>query len=148
MLCLCSHRKSRYRVAHPTFAPRALRALDTAPRSATVSPNVRSTEGSGRRITVCAQRARLLRAGLARVCSGHICKLQNRLRVDAVQRQACSPLPPKSSCASPPGRGGKAWEGARPTSRVPARNEGTEAHPLLKCLAFPAAECLMAISAC
>ena len=64
--CLCSHRKSRYRVAHPTFAPRALRALDTAPRSATVSPNVRSTEGSGRRITVCVQRARLLRAGLAR----------------------------------------------------------------------------------
>ena len=64
------------------------------------------------------------------VCSGHICKLQNRLRVDAVQRQACFPPPSQSSCASPPGRGGKAWEGARPTLRVPVRNEGSEAHPL------------------
>ena len=76
------------------------------------------------------------------ICSGHFCKLQNRLRVDAVQRQACFlPLPPKSSCASPPGRGGKAWEGARPTSRVPARSEGTGTRVLsnLNCVAFPAA---------
>ena len=83
------------------------------------------------------------------ICSGHICKLQNRLTVDAVQRQACSPPPSQSSCASPPGRGGKAWEGARPTSRVPVRNEGTGTRVLsnLNCVAFPAAQCLMAISA-
>ena len=85
-------------------------------------------------------------------CSGNICKLQIPSRVDALQRQACSTLLPSSlfslsppSLPSPllpsrsrPGRRRKAWEGARPTSRVPLRNEGTEAHPLsnLKC-GFP-----------
>ena len=86
-------------------------------------------------------------------CSGHICKLQNRSRVDAVQRQACStllpsslfsllPLPalsPLSPSPSPlPKSSRTRREGARPTSRDPLRNEGTEAHPLsnLKC-SFP-----------
>ena len=89
----------------PRLRPRALRALDTAPRSATVSPNVRSTEGSGRRITVCAQRARLLRAGIARAAleTSASCRFPRGLTQSSDKPAPPSLLPPSSlSSLSPP----------------------------------------------
>ena len=164
--------KSRHRAARPTIAPMACVPW-TEPQGAQLQAQ---TCGKPRKAQVggsrCVPKSEAS-AGCPRTgCTGHICKLQNRSRCDAVQRQACSPPPPppflpllpllsfpalslltlfpsQSSCASRPGRGDKAWEGARPTSRVPVRNEGGGAHRLsnLNCLAFPAADCLMAISA-
>ena len=115
-------------------------------------------------------RARLLQTVLARAALGTSASCCPRTSVDVVQRQACSlilssspvlpllPFPPLSplSFSLPKAlvqvvqdEGDKAWEGVRPTSRVPVRNEGTGVHRLsnLSCLAFPVTECLMAISA-
>ena len=106
-------------------------------------------------------RARLLQAVLARAALA-TCKLLSSHEKPAPSLLSSSLFslstlfpPSLSSPFSPPKalvqvvQDEETWEGARPTSRVPVRNEGTGARRLsnFSCLAFPAADCLMAISA-
>ena len=132
--------ENRYRAARPTFAPRTCVPW-TEPQGAQLQAQTcskpRKVQVGGSR---CVPKSEASAGCPCTGCSGHTCKLLS-------QRQACSlpplllpllpphPLPAlfppsllftsQSSCASRPGREEKAWEGARPTSRVPVRNEGT-----------------------